>query len=233
VEESGNYALNAIDGSDSTRWCASDANTGHWWKVDLGTIYSLGGCQIIWEKNGNPYQYLVEVSNDDINYTTALDNTSNYSTNTQIQYSDFPDATKGRYVRITVTGGLETNTLWASFYNFAVLGRALPVAIHRNNPKNDMATALTVTNNVSATTINYSVVSAGSAHIDLRIYDARGSVVKTLVNGLAEPGTYSVIFDGRNNDGKRLTAGQYICCFRSISENGTVVEKTTVVPMVR
>jgi len=44
------------------------------------------------------------------------------------------------------------------------------------------------------TTIRFSVGSYG--HMSLRVYDLLGSEVATLVNGMREPGTYAVQFDG-------------------------------------
>ena len=39
--QSGHSAASGNDGSTTTRWCANDGNTGHWWKVDLGSTWIL------------------------------------------------------------------------------------------------------------------------------------------------------------------------------------------------
>lgn len=119
-EESGNPVENGNDGSSTTRWCANDGDTGEWWKVDLGGAFDLLGTQVEWEFAGRVYDYKVEVSSDDVNWTLKVDKTSNSST-AQVQ-QDLFSATGVRYVRITITG-LASGT-WASFYEFLVFGTA-------------------------------------------------------------------------------------------------------------
>ncbi len=109
----------------STRWCAADANTGHWWKVDLGASYNITGTEVMWEQAGSVYQYRVETSPDNTTWTLAVDKTANTST-AQVQNDPFT-ASNVRYVRITVTG-LGTGN-WASFYNFKVFSGGVNVAL--------------------------------------------------------------------------------------------------------
>ena len=47
--ETANPAARGNDGSTTTRWCAANGNTGHWWKVDLGASYNLSGSEVMWE----------------------------------------------------------------------------------------------------------------------------------------------------------------------------------------
>jgi len=104
------------DGNTATRWCAANGNLNHWWKVDLGAIYSLTGTEVMWEFARN-YKYKVEVSTDNISWTLAVDKTKNTSS-AQTQKDNF--TATARYIRITVTG-LPSFT-WASFYEFRVFG---------------------------------------------------------------------------------------------------------------
>jgi len=106
------------DGDTSTRWCAINANTGHWWMVDLGAHYNLTGCEIMWEF-ARAYKYRIDVSSDGVRWTTVVNKTNNTDTS-QIQSVSFNSNYK-RYVRITVTGGLDSHH-WASFYEFRVFG---------------------------------------------------------------------------------------------------------------
>ncbi len=62
--EPGNTPEKAIDDLAETRWCASDASTGHWWQVDLGSNHNISSCDIAWESSQVRYQYLVEGSLD-------------------------------------------------------------------------------------------------------------------------------------------------------------------------
>jgi hypothetical protein len=56
--------------------------------------------------------------------------------------------------------------------------------------------------------IQYDIASAGRA--SLKVFDVNGSVVRTLVDGWREPGTYSAVWDGRDDTGKQLPSGVYL-----------------------
>jgi hypothetical protein len=106
------------DGDTGTRWCAIDGTTPQWWKVDLGAAYNLAGTEVMWEFGGRVYQYKVEVSADDANWTLKVDKTGNTST-AQLQTDNF-SASNVRYVRITTTGVPASPPTYASFYEFRV-----------------------------------------------------------------------------------------------------------------
>ncbi len=57
------------------------------------------------------------------------------------------------------------------------------------------------------TEIRYDVASA--ADVRISVYSATGRLVRTLVSGRAEPGTYSVAWDGRNSGGQSVAGGIY------------------------
>jgi hypothetical protein len=113
--EAGHPANAANDGNSTTRWCAKDGQAGHWWKVDLGHIYTnLTGAEVYWQANG-AYQYKIDISSDNKSWTTAVDKTRN-TVASGLTEDNF--SAPGRYVRITVTG--LPSALWASFYEIRV-----------------------------------------------------------------------------------------------------------------
>ena len=57
------------------------------------------------------------------------------------------------------------------------------------------------------TKISYSLVKAGEA--ELTVYNIKGQKVKTLVNDYIEAGEHSVIWNGKDNDGKDVSSGVY------------------------
>jgi hypothetical protein len=57
------------------------------------------------------------------------------------------------------------------------------------------------------TNISFSVAAPGE--VSLRIYDIAGRVTRTLVDGWREPGVYSEVWDGRDEDGRALPSGVY------------------------
>ncbi len=115
--QTGNGAANGNDGNTGTRWCANDANTNHWWMVDLGAPCNLTGTEVMWEFSG-AYQYKIETSADNSAWSLNADKTGNNVAG-QTMIDNF--TTQARYVRITVTGLSGSN--WASFFEFSVFGK--------------------------------------------------------------------------------------------------------------
>ncbi|MCX6844766.1 MAG: T9SS type A sorting domain-containing protein, partial [candidate division WOR-3 bacterium] len=61
----------------------------------------------------------------------------------------------------------------------------------------------------SRATLAYSVPVAG--RVSVQVYDAAGRVVRELVSQNVDAGRYSVTWDGRASDGKRVPEGVYFC----------------------
>jgi hypothetical protein len=59
------------------------------------------------------------------------------------------------------------------------------------------------------TTIPYSVGGSSAVFVNLRIYDVRGALVRTLVSEAKSPGTYNALWDGKNGFGKSVSSGIY------------------------
>jgi hypothetical protein len=69
-------------------------------------------------------------------------------------------------------------------------------------------------------------IPAGARTARLAIYDARGRLVRTLVDGTAGRGAYTAVWDGTDGRGERIAAGVYFC---SLEVPGAVLtEKITV-----
>lgn len=91
----------AVDGNASTMWVANNGDSGNWWMVDLGQTTNLLGGEILFEKEGDIWQYVVEGSADGLSWEPLVDNSGNTS-GAKLQVLDFTAA--ARYVRVTVTG---------------------------------------------------------------------------------------------------------------------------------
>jgi beta-galactosidase len=126
-EQSWNPTSAGNDGNNGTRWCANDGNAGHWWKVDLGSNHSITGTEIIWEHT-NAYQYKIETSSDNSTWKLSVNKTGNQSS-AQIMDDNFSDLV--RYIRITITGGVNSSN-WASFFEFRVFDGSFTVGTQRN-----------------------------------------------------------------------------------------------------
>jgi hypothetical protein len=118
-------ASSGVDGNPTSRWSAADQAANHWVTVDLGLIRNITyGTQVSFEKSGVAYQYKIETSKDQTNWTLKVDKTSNTSTE-GVQTDYFTD--NARYVRITVTG-LPSGAS-ASFYDLKVFGDPTNLAL--------------------------------------------------------------------------------------------------------
>src|SRR5438552_309673 len=52
-------------------------------------------------------------------------------------------------------------------------------------------------------------VSRSDEPVDIRVYDVAGRMVKSLVNGVETPGVHVATWDGRGEDGRRMTNAVY------------------------
>lgn len=98
---SGYPASNSNDGNYQSSWVASGVTWPHWWMVDLGASKTVKNVQISWFMyNGSEgyYQYKIETSTDGINFTTALDKSSN----TTYGFTSDTLSVTARYVRINM-----------------------------------------------------------------------------------------------------------------------------------
>ena len=75
------------------------------------------------------------------------------------------------------------------------------------------------------TTIQYAIPADGAGHVELVIYNINGQKVRTLVNGTADAGFYSVMWDGRNDVGEAVSSGIYL--YRIVSGSFVKIEKMT------
>lgn len=113
--ENGNFAENAVDDDEGTRWCASGSSLPQWLSVDLGARYAVSGFQILWENANAVYQYTIETSDDGENWNTVVDQSDNSKVNGGRDIQAAPAL--GRYFRLNVSG---ISNGWASLYEFII-----------------------------------------------------------------------------------------------------------------
>ncbi|MCA9727556.1 MAG: hypothetical protein KC729_07725, partial [Candidatus Eisenbacteria bacterium] len=56
---------------------------------------------------------------------------------------------------------------------------------------------------------------AGSAQVDLALFDVGGRLVRTLVDGREDAGPHEVAWDGRDGAGRPMASGIYFLRFRT------------------
>ncbi len=119
------YGKNANDGNYNSQWSV-DTQWPYTWEVDLGQSYNVNQVQISWRiHNGSEayYNYVIEGSEDGVNYTTLIDKSKGYT-----DYGFTVDSCMGkaRYVRVTVNDAKPRsgeNNYPSSFYEIKVMGR--------------------------------------------------------------------------------------------------------------
>ncbi len=70
------------------------------------------------------------------------------------------------------------------------------------------------------TTIAYNV-PADVSEIELEVYNVNGRRVRTLVEGTADPGRHTVVWNGRNDDGEPIASGIYFVRLTAESRSST------------
>jgi flagellar hook assembly protein FlgD len=60
------------------------------------------------------------------------------------------------------------------------------------------------------TVINYEIAGSG-AKVEIAIHDVRGMRVRTLIGEEQDAGEHRVIWDGSDDDGRRVASGMYVC----------------------
>jgi len=58
-----------------------------------------------------------------------------------------------------------------------------------------------------STTIRFSMKEKG--HVSIKIYDISGKLVRTIADGVFEPGNHTIAWDGRNDSGRLVSSGVY------------------------
>ncbi len=98
------------------------------------------------------------------------------------------------------------------------------------SPAGDVPAAVTLAQNHPnpfnpATTIAFSL--ARDTRVELKVYDARGALVRTLVDGTRPAGEQSVVWNGRDDADRQVAAGVYI--YRLQADGVDVQRKMTLV----
>jgi len=131
-----------------------------------------------------------------------------------------------------------TNTLGQDMYDsWAAHGRSAPVLVAQQSALLDLSATpdpvmpriTTLAQNYPnpfnpQTWIDFSLPSAQT--VSLRIYDERGLLIRTLVDGLTPEGAHQVRWDGTDNGGRGVASGVYYYLLKS--NGGTLRHKMTL-----
>jgi beta-xylosidase len=178
-------AAKAIDGDYDSYFDTGVDSMPYWWRVDLGKAYNLSDIDISWRAyKGSEvyYKYIIEGSNDDTNYTTIVDATSNTTTS----FTAHSLTGTYRYVRITVTGQININnnnsaTWYRGIHEVRIYG---DVNTSVSNAFGIAVTAFKLSNSYKINNINLNWAAYENA-MDYQVY-----------RGEALEGDYELIYSG-------------------------------------
>ncbi|MBE0433774.1 T9SS type A sorting domain-containing protein [candidate division WOR-3 bacterium] len=181
----------------------------NWYYLESG--YDYGYIEIS-TNNGTSWNQLTSFNGNSgtwVQYSTAL----NYPIGTQVNirfrlHTDYSVVYEGWYVDdirvFDPTGVSEFSSLAASEVT-ALLG------VYPNPFRH-------------SSTMSYQLVQ--STRVSLLVYDVSGRLVKSLTDGLQEPGYYTVTWPGRDDQGRKVPAGVYFIRFDT--DDASQVEKTVL-----
>ena len=133
-EEKGknNFAWRAVDGDESTRWCAAGPSYPQWLQLELDKPQTLTGIQTTWE-NGGVYQFKIEGSTDGKAWITLVDGSAN--TKNAPYSSDFDKVDGIRFVKIHALG--KAGGGWASIREVKLKGPGIKALAAKGAEKAD------------------------------------------------------------------------------------------------
>jgi len=101
-----------------------------------------------------------------------------------------------------------TETIWPEWEPFGAFGPQPPTGAAENSAPNSFFLTTAGPNPFRTTTaITYGV--AKKSEVDISVYDVTGRLVKTLVSGVKDAGTYTIQWNGTDNYGHSLASGTY------------------------
>ena len=205
-----NPALNAVDGSEATRWSAEIFP--QWIEIDLGEMKKIYKTVVLPYKL-RAYQFTIETKVD-LNeaYITIVDRQNNISGGYEI--IDTFATTSARYVKLNVTGCYNYTGNWVSILEFKIFGEndtVTEVPVYRSKTKN-FGSSYTYPNPfISSTTICFTLQKA--TLITLKIFNSSGEEMATLIDGIKNAGEHQVKWQPVGIPGgiyfSRLQSGEY------------------------
>jgi len=102
---------NILDSNNATRWTTGAPMTyGHWLTVDLGELKSMNSLGAYSQPGDRPHKLKIEVSDDNLNFTTVVDN---YVPPADLYAIPFNQRIVGRYIRMTELSEDNPGSWWS------------------------------------------------------------------------------------------------------------------------
>jgi hypothetical protein len=212
----GKPAENAVDGSTSTYWRSGGVSKSKpiaWLRVNLGVPQSgIGRCVIRWKDGYYAKSYEVQVSHDDVDWTTVYSTTDGSK---KVQDFTFPQTT-APYVRLYLK---KNNKGSYRMSEFEVYSGPAPGASKRAaetvTPATTPSTITLAQNHPNpfnpSTAITFALPQA--MRVTLKVYNITGQEVATLLDGDRSTGSHEIMFNA-----SRLPSGNYFVVLQAGGE---------------
>jgi len=183
--EGANTGANAVDGNDATRWAASSGSYPQHIIIDLGGVFNLDDIDISWYVSGTRYyRYNIYVGSTENDFSLVVNRTNN---NTSGKVSDSLNGTRGRYIKVEVTG-VSDGSGYASIYEIVVNGWGINSSIYEVNENTKTVKVNSSTSEISQDEFLKNLKCEGNYQLEF----ANG-------NGNVKNGDTFLITDSNNN----------------------------------
>jgi len=187
-----NVASRAFDASTSTYWRSGNlsSNPVNWLRVDLQSSQTISRVVIKWRSTYYATAYQIQVSSDDVNWTTVLtDNAGNGGTD-DVTFA----AVSARYVRLYMTTANSSSYRVNEFEVYSGLAKEVAGELLSEGARpKELVLAQNYPNPFNpSTSITFGLPEA--AHVTLKVYSVLGAEAATLVEGMHEAGRHTVTF---------------------------------------
>jgi len=227
----------ANDGNTSTYWRSGTVSSGsptNWWRVDLGVAQTVARTVVQWKDNYYAKIYDIQISNDDVAYSTVYTNNAGTSGTQDISFT--PVA--ARYVRIFMRSNQKSNyrilefEVYSSSLSKGLAGAGVEAAsipreitLEQNYPNPFRRAAASRLAGNANTQIRFALPQVSD--VTVAIYSVTGQLVRQLLQREMAAGRHALTWDGRDQSGGIVAAGLYLYQLVVRGASGEIVHTQT------
>lgn len=206
------YQFNSLSSGLSPRTAATPMS------VELASfiaLYDKGNVMIAWQSSSESpdhESWIVERARNDEKEFVTLAEIKGSGSGSAYNYTDYSTLPQESYYYRLGAKDISGNIQWYG-----------PILVTTSSVLDEYSYSLQVSPNPfkSICQINYSIDR--TEKMSLKVYDICGHLIKTLYDGVRQPGSYTASWSGEDENGKQLPNGIYL--YRLSSRQGSVTQK--------